>query len=139
MLFQIILLSCFILLLYSAIIWFITFLKQDRIHWVECHEETWCPLLFREIIRNSIQLFWCVFGLTNVFGSPAQTVASIIYEVQQKHVDNNIGQHKLTILDLCSGSGGPITIITEQLNKHMDTTTIVTDLFPPLTKWKLLS
>eukprot|EP01084_Bolivina_argentea_P213228 362210_1 len=125
--------------LYSIIIWFITFIKQNRIHWIECHEETWCPILFREIIINSIQVFWCSFGLTDIFGSPAATVAFIIYNLKQKHTNNNLNKYKLTILDLCSGSGGPVTIITDELNKRINTTTIVTDLFPHLMKWKLLS
>eukprot|EP00483_Globobulimina_turgida_P010468 UN10489 len=79
-----------------------------------------------------------MFGLTEIFGSPAQTVASIIYE-KQKHINNQHQNHKLTMLDLCSGSGGPVPIITQQLNKHINTTTIVTDLLPHLMKWKLLS
>eukprot|EP01084_Bolivina_argentea_P262592 444121_1 len=121
------------LLMYASVVWAFTFIKQNRIQYIELHEQKWCPLLFREIIITCLQSYWCWFGLTNTFGSPAQTVASMIYQKNEQVA---------TLLDLCSGSGGPISLIIDELNRNQmktKTTAITSDLFPNLSKWELLS
>eukprot|EP01084_Bolivina_argentea_P197988 339168_1 len=142
-------LFCFLLWLvlmelYAVIIWCILYLKQDRIHFIEIHDQYWCPRFIRNIIINSIANGWCFFNMSNIIGSPALTASNIIYNLFHKHIkqDNVCSRSdEFVLLDLCSGSGGPLPFITNQLNKinNVTVTSIVSDLYPHLRKWCLLS
>eukprot|EP01083_Nonionella_stella_P032396 88691_1 len=127
---------------YALIIWIVVYCKRRRIHWIEFHEQTWCPLFFREVMTNCMQGYWCLFGLPYFIGSPAQTAANIIHQCQRNITikSNYLHKYRLNMLDLCSGGSGPIPVIAAQL---MDTicemNIVLTDLFPRCDQWSSIA
>ncbi len=130
------------LLLYGVLIFLIVFFKGDRIHFIEIHEETWCPDFIRQFIQLNLQTGWTQPGMVGILAqrSPAQTVAKVIAkQFSDAKKPSEKDEKNLFILDLCSGSGGPTPVIHSYLNEsNLKTKTILTDLFPPVEKWKEL-
>eukprot|EP01084_Bolivina_argentea_P123933 219611_1 len=105
---------------------------KHRCHWYEYGDLKWIPSLYHQFGRQFLyQVMW-----KNGF-KMANIVSDIILPFINKY---NIS----LILDLCSGSCGPSNIINQNINKNNNqnnqcTTTILTDLFPQISVWKLLS
>eukprot|EP01084_Bolivina_argentea_P047578 87678_1 len=101
----------------------------NRWHWLEIHDENWCPNVLKEYLRRILYEICYADYLC-----AGDRISKVILPVIKKH---NIS----LILDLCSGSCGPSTIINQYINKVSDKnkqiTTILTDLFPQINSWKV--
>ena len=88
-----------------------------RLHLFEFNDQPWLP----SIVRNALTAYLNVAYRSTPFGAMlAKRVATLL---------TLNGSNK--IVDLCSGSGGPIAIVDEELKKQGVTTEItMTDLFP---------
>ena len=130
----------FCLQLYAVIIYLIVTIKGARIHWVEIHEEEWCPSFFLFFLQKCLQIGWQFFGMNECFGSPADSIASVIVQQLQ-----SFNCH--SILDLCSGSCGPSSYLNQRINgkfqeisdNNKAIVTILTDLYPHSSNWKRLT
>ena len=134
--------------MYGCIIYLIVTIKGDRFHWIEIHEEEWCPSFLRQMAQKCLQMGWQFYGLGEYVGSPADSIASVIVE-QLKTFNCD------SIFDLCSGSCGPSSYLNQAINKKFqeisdDTSdgnnnynykpiiTIFSDLYPHCSNWKRL-
>ena len=88
-----------------------------RLHLFEFNDQPWLPT----VIRNALTAYLYVAYRSTPFGGMfAQRVATLLAES---------GSNR--IVDLCSGAGGPITIVEAELKSSGVTPQItMTDLFP---------
>eukprot|EP01083_Nonionella_stella_P130722 396812_1 len=102
----------------------------NRWHWFEIHDQSWCPNVFKEYLRRILYEMVYKDGLRC-----GESLGEILLPIINEH-------NVCFILDLCSGTGGPSTIINRRINKHNPTKqiiTVLTDLFPQLASWKVFA
>jgi hypothetical protein len=90
----------------------------------EIHEMPWCPDLYREA---SVE----VLNLANKWSGFARALAPAFAEA--------LGESR-TVLDLCSGAGGPVTLMLgelEALGRQLPLV-MLSDLFPNVDSWQRL-
>jgi hypothetical protein len=100
-----------------------------RIHFIEVHEENWCPAVLRSLVVDYLRVLW-TFSLTRFIPSPAENLASAIAPV--------FSSLKVrTVLDVCSGGGGPWFWLQPELSKKLNYNLHVTlsDLHPQTQVW----
>jgi len=93
-----------------------------RIHWFEFHDFPWFPSTLRIFLTDLLTMCW-TFGIFTSF-----------HEMAMPFIKNAMKQTgTFELVDLCSGSGGPLINIQRDLkskqNFHIKVT--LTDLFPP--------
>ena len=87
-----------------------------RLHLIEIHEQPWCPAPIREGLRDALFTAWKLFFWKNALPH----LRDLLSHADEPH-----------IVDLCSGSGGPIPLVTDALAEDHPTLSItLTDLFP---------
>lgn len=91
---------------------------MGRIHLFEFEDKSWCPRVIREVTTDFL------LGLYNLFN---------IYEPAYQKIADVLNKTKVdTIIDCCSGSGGPIKKLREHLDKSgkASITINLTDKYP---------
>jgi len=101
---------------------FLNALMRKRIHWVEFHELPWFPVNIRIYLTDMLAMFW-TFGFVSSFHS---LLMPYLKEAMKKMGTNEI-------VDLCSGTGGPLVKIQHDMHKYeqFDVKVTLTDLYPP--------
>lgn len=96
-----------------------------RIHLFEIEDQTWCPQFVRE---TTTDFLLGLYNLLNIY-EPAYEK---IYETLKKTNTNSI-------IDCCSGSGGPIRKLREYLDQtdKKDVTITLTDKYPNIESFKI--
>lgn len=99
---------------------------MGRIHLLEIEDQSWCPKFIREATTD---VLLALYNLLRIY-DPAYEK---IHELLQK-------THTRTIIDCCSGSGGPIKQLRMYLDKteHHDVTITLTDKFPNIAAYQAL-
>ena len=93
---------------------------MSRLHLIEIHEQPWCPAPIREGLRDALFTAWKLFFWKNALPH----LRDLLSHADEPH-----------ILDLCSGSGGPMPLVTDALAEDHPTLSItLTDLFP-MKRW----
>jgi hypothetical protein len=88
-----------------------------RYHLFEFHDQPWCPAFVRDAMTECLRVFTRVIGMH-------KDVARYVRPVLRKTRVN-------TIIDLCSGAGGPAVELYEELGRDADVVlTVLTDLYP---------
>ncbi|MFK7817634.1 MAG: hypothetical protein AB8G99_02860 [Planctomycetaceae bacterium] len=95
---------------------------MKRIHFLEIHDQKWCPASLRDALTRFLAFF--IF-----WGRPYVSVASLLSQTLNRN-----GTRK--VLDLCSGGGGPwpqlLTRVRDRLDDRADEFAVsLTDKFPP--------
>jgi hypothetical protein len=93
-------------------------IAMRRIHFVELHEQSWFPAMLRNEITDALQ-----------HGSGVLGVYSSIFVMLQRALDVT---RSSSIVDLCSGSGGPWLDLSRKLRGDMPHRIWLTDKFPNL-------
>jgi len=90
---------------------------MNRIHLFEIEDLSWCPTVIREALTDFL------FGLSNM--NVYKSAYHKIYEILDKTNTNSI-------IDCCSGTGGPIKKLRNYLDNHQkkDITITLTDKYP---------
>ena len=89
---------------------------MGRLHFFEIHEQVWCPLAVKIGVRDALYTMWKLFFWKN-------TIPHILDLIQKSEVPH--------IVDLCSGNGGPMPLIVNELTgKNMEINVTLTDMFP---------
>lgn len=89
---------------------------MSRLHLIEIHEQPWCPAPLREGLRDGLFTAWKLFFWTNALPH----LRDLLSHAEEPR-----------IVDLCSGSGGPIPLVTDALAEdHPALSITLTDLFP---------
>ncbi|MDY6943262.1 MAG: hypothetical protein SVU69_09655 [Pseudomonadota bacterium] len=89
-----------------------------RVHLWEWEDLPWVPKVFRDFITDNLHFLFTAFGLFN-------PVAGMINDcLQRLRADQ--------IVDLCSGGGGPLPALMDELRNDFDATpqVLLTDLYP---------
>ena len=89
---------------------------MGRLHLFEIHEQPWCPLDVKIGVRDALYTAWKLFFWKNTIPH----LSDLIQKSDSSH-----------IIDLCSGNGGPMPLIVNELmDKNPDLSVTLTDLFP---------
>lgn len=100
--------------------------RLPRIHAFEWEDLPWFPSLIRRYMQDHL------YFLGNVSDLPYRAFSARLMERMQQ-----AGEHR--ILDLCSGSGGPIQVIVKLLDRQgYPVRAKVTDLFPNPKAYELI-
>jgi len=98
---------------------------SHRIHFVEIHDTEWCPDLFRNYLRDYLAFAWSFLNYYTV-------VVPVLSRFLKMTKSDKI-------LDLCSGSGGPLPLIQKALkDENLNVSIQLTDLYPPVESMKLV-
>jgi len=91
---------------------------SHRVHFFEIHDTWWCPTIFRNYLTEYLLFSW---HFCNYY--------TLVVPVLSRALRDS-GSSK--IVDLCSGSGGPLPAIQEALKKkeNVNVSIQLTDLFP---------
>jgi hypothetical protein len=113
-----------------------------RSHLFEIHDQEWCPEFLRNELTLTLKNGWSlplpqVFEDWFGFKSPFQVAGDVLMNTLTRM---NGYQKQMTVVDICSGSGGPVPSITEYIKTGYRTRVnyILTDLFPNLDQLKTL-
>ncbi|PRQ04161.1 hypothetical protein ENSA5_10260 [Enhygromyxa salina] len=88
-----------------------------RLHLFEFHDQTWCPALLREAVTDCVNAAWTFTGF---WRNAVPHVEDLLERTGER-----------SILDLCSGSGGPAPRIVHALAGRMPELRVeLSDLFP---------
>jgi hypothetical protein len=88
-----------------------------RIHLFEFHDQSWCPPLLRQAVTDCVTAAWRFTGLWR------NTVPHLAELLRRADTEQ--------IVDLCSGSGGPLPLAVEALAEQIPgVSATLTDLFP---------
>jgi hypothetical protein len=99
-------------------------IAMSRIHFVELHEQSWFPAMLRNEITDALQ-----------YGSGVLGAYSSISVTLQRALDVTRSN---SIVDLCSGSGGPWLDLSRKLRGGTPYRIWLTDKFPNLTAFENL-
>lgn len=87
-----------------------------RLHLFEIHEQKWCPNCIRSGVTDGLYTAWKVMFWQNAMPH----IRDLIAHAEEPH-----------IVDLCSGSGGPLPLVIEALaQEDQRVRCTLTDLFP---------
>eukprot|EP00759_Apiculatamorpha_spiralis_P045689 PhF_6_TR42444/c0_g1_i1/m.64014 len=102
---------------------------EHRIHMWEWHDLEWVPHSLRVLLTTYLQFLWCVFPTKSQCGAckVVPVLREVLHRCNTKHV-----------VDMCSGAGGPHPVIAELLAPEGVTVTL-TDLYPEVDNWKVLT
>lgn len=89
---------------------------MKRIHFIEIHEQPWCPVTIREGSMDCLRVLATV-------GQQFKNTAPLIVNVLGRVETNRI-------IDLCSGGGGPWPTLANRINRQKPCRVTLTDLFP---------
>ena len=121
--------------IFAVVIYCITKFNGARLNWFEIHDTEKCPAFLRQMVQDFLHASWESFGMGSLIGSPADSIADVlISQLKQVKVSS--------IVDLCSGGGGPSPCINGKINKgklNKNVTTVLTDLYPNTDSWKRLA
>src|SRR5579883_1357098 len=97
-----------------------------RIHLFEIEDQSWCPSVIRE---TTTDFLFGLFTLLSIYEPAYQKIAEVLDKTKTN-----------TIVDCCSGTGGPIPKLREYLdqNNHQDVTITLTDKYPNLNSFEKL-
>ena len=97
-----------------------------RLQLIEFHEEPWYPEAMREIQRE-------ILHLANEHTGFAAALSEPFLEVLRETGAS-------TVLDLCSGAGGPIVLVVRSLEAHgvRPPKVLLSDLYPNVEDWRRL-
>jgi hypothetical protein len=100
---------------------------MHRIHLIELHEQPWFPSFLRDEITDTLQ------SAMNFFGAYAPAAPLL-----QSALDST---HSRTIVDMCSGGGGPWLKLSPRLhaNDHASLRILLTDKYPNLDAFQTAS
>ena len=89
-----------------------------RVHLVEIEDLSWCPAVIRE---TSTDFLFGLYNLLNVYESAYEKIAEVLDKTNTN-----------TIVDCCSGTGGPIKKLRDYFDQHQkkDVTIFLTDKYP---------
>ena len=111
---------------------------KGRWHLWEFHDFDWCPHAFRSFVTNGLLAGWNfdggVWPLKGHLPSGVDVAAAIIG-------DALAASGETSIVDLCSGSGGPIPSVVARLRasgRCPDLQATLTDLYPHTDDWRRL-
>ncbi len=92
-----------------------------RLHLFEIHEQSWCPSVIKDAVRDGLFTAWKILFWRNAL----------------PHVNDLLSKSEHPrLIDLCSGSGGPIPLFTDiLLEQHPDIQIALTDYYP-CRNWK---
>jgi hypothetical protein len=87
-----------------------------RLHLIEIHEQRWCPAFLRRGLTDGLFTVWKTMFWRNTLPHLRDLLA---------HSDSS------GMIDLCSGSGGPMPLIAAEISREFpDLSVVLTDLFP---------
>ena len=89
-----------------------------RIHFVELHEQSWFPTILRNEITDALQ-----------YGSSVLRAYSSVFPLLRRALEVT---QSSSIVDLCSGSGGPWLDLSQKLRGDIAYRICLTDKFPNL-------
>lgn len=89
---------------------------MKRLHLIELHEQPWCPQAVRDGATD------CLRAVSTIGRQYHNALPKLV------HVLRQMNSH--TIIDLCSGGGGPWCSLIAQLREHGPYTVTLTDLYP---------
>lgn len=104
---------------------------MGRLHLFEFHDQEWFPHPLRVQLTETLSFFWC--GLP----SPGLCQARFAAEEIRAVLGVPAGLRR-RVLDLCSGSGGPMPFIARSLASE-DVGVFLSDLYPSVEGWAALS
>jgi hypothetical protein len=111
-------------------------------HLWEIHDQHWCPPLIRNEVTLTLRNLWCMPVARWIedwigFRAPYKVVGDALINSLW---DMEGHRHGYTVVDICSGSGGPIPKVTKYLNKSYRTRCnyILTDLYPNIGQFKAI-
>ncbi|HEY0138817.1 MAG TPA: class I SAM-dependent methyltransferase [Nannocystis sp.] len=88
-----------------------------RMHLFEFHDRSWCPALLRQAVTDCVTTAWSFTGLWR------NTVPHLVDLLRRAGTDR--------IIDLCSGSGGPLPLAISAVAQEVPgVTATLTDLYP---------
>lgn len=87
-----------------------------RFHLIEIHEQSWCPSFLRDLATDALQFG---FNLLNVYAP--------VTPLLQNALDST---GKRSVVDLCSGGGGPWLELSQTLRGESGLQIWLTDKFP---------
>ena len=90
--------------------------KMKRVRLLEIHEQSWCPTAIRHGVRDGLFTIWKLFFWKNAL----------------PHLQDLLSHSKSPrLVDLCSGGGGPVPLVLEELNRsHPEIEVLLTDWYP---------
>ena len=91
---------------------------MSRLHLFEIHEQPWCPTFIRDGVRDGLFTAWKLLFWRNTIPH----LRDLLRHAKQPN-----------IVDLCSGSGGPVPLLLESLQEEYPKLHIsLTDYYPYL-------
>lgn len=96
---------------------------MKRLHLFEFHDQLWFPETLRNEITLILELLWTL-DLPLPFYTPPYLSVLEILDKKLENVKNS------KIIDLCSGSGGPLIKISQKMNSLRQVKVLLTDLYP---------
>jgi hypothetical protein len=113
-----------------------------RRHLFEIHDQPWCPDILRNELTVTLKNGWCLpfpkyfedwLGVRPMYKIAGNALISALWEFQGY-------KKQYQVVDICSGSGGPIPMITRYLKQgyRTDCHYILTDLYPNIPQFKSL-
>jgi hypothetical protein len=106
----------------------------NRIHLFELHDFSWYPAEWRDWLVQTLCLLWVPFGRTDRVTPSAAGIAA-------KQLGEALVRTKTDkVIDCCSGGGGPVNAIQQQMERDgVKCTFTLTDLYPNVNTWKNIS
>jgi hypothetical protein len=95
---------------------------MKRVHLFEIGDQSWCPIVFRNLLTDFLQVFAKTF---RVYGEVGPFIEKGLLRINSRH-----------IVDLCSGSSGPWHLLAGQAN---DISIVLTDKYPNLGAFEKIS
>lgn len=92
-----------------------------RVQFIELQDLPWLPSILRDGVTDYLQFLLKVF---NVYKPSIEIISKITESTQSQN-----------IVDLCSGSGGPLVGLSKELNNY---NIVLTDLYPNYTTWNFI-
>lgn len=143
----------------GLVCWIIITVTGKRVHYIEIHEESWCPQWLRDTLLVQLQGGWYFYGITKIYGglSPGATMGDIMSDILFANEKESQYEQMTMLLDTCSGASGPTHIVHSQLYKRFQMyknritktkgkkekmtpfCTILSDLWPYVESWQSLS
>lgn len=117
-----------------------------RKHYLELHEKSWCPKILRRYMLAALTFGWS-YKPTSPKWLPAiffKAFNRFTYSAADAAVEPLLEGLKVTkqnkILDLCSGTGGPLVVLIDAIEQTHGYPIKITlsDIIPCYTEWKSL-
>ena len=107
----------------------------------ELHDQPWFPTLIRDELTLYLSLMWSMelppalaklVGYTPAYKSISRILVETLSKLRNQELSANKQLKNMTVVDVCSGAGGPIPAIAKWVNQQQshDIRFIMTDLYP---------